>query len=1011
MRAPPPPDHGSALIIVDERGQPLVDAVDEDLATRLGLRDEVVTGTPLADYLGVDDDSAAWAALRDGLRHHFVSHARDADGRPGLLVVNRGRTLDEPLIATYVDLEAAILPATSDREAFFYALSESLPVGLFVTDARGVCNYVNPRCAEIIDRSTEDAIGFGWTTAFHPDDRQHLVDAWREALAEGRGMAIEARVVRRDGEVRWISARAAIMPGADRNLGWVGLMDDISARRELDEARRNAEAALTSTLRSVGDLVFEVDNDERFVRFYQPGEHADLYRPPSDFIGKTLGEVLPPPVVALAREAMRAVAGDGETHTIEYSLPMPGGERWYQARVSAREGPDGAIAGFVLVARDVTERHHHLAELQRRREEAEALAAAAKAADAAKGQFLANMSHEMRTPLNAVIGLGSLLRETPLDPEQQRFVGLITSSARTLLGLVEDVLDFSRIEAGELSLSDEDFDLREVVEEALAPVSLRAARKDVALHEQIEVDAPIALRGDPKRLRQILLNLLDNAVKFTDAGEVVITARRTADGGVTIAVRDTGIGIPDDRQQAIFEPFRQADGSTSRRYGGTGLGLAIVKRIADASAMSLAVRSTLGVGSTFTLTVPPAPARALHIDEPDLRGRRIAVVDRHAERRRWLLELLRAWGAQTVVVERPVDLLHTPVDHLLIIDARDPGLVAIESWNAAAASSTRIATAVKVSDLAQSWVRALRDRGVEILALPLLRRALAESLREVANEPETEVLVPTTSDRPAPRVLVVDDSDSSRLLAKALLERRGYEVSLVCSGLEALDYLRVQDADVLLMDCQMPGLDGPTTTVAIRRGDAGIRAQNLPIIALSANVVESDRCLRAGMNYYLSKPLNAEALLNVIKLMLDEPPPLRAAPTIEYRHRAPPRHFNSGRWRQLLELDEQVPGSLDELLESFAREAESCLRDIRRAAATTDLVELRRLGHLLKGIARNVGADALAGRASALESLRDDARAAALIEPLGDELEAAVAQLDARRSAAQTAAHERDSDA
>ncbi|MCA9658717.1 MAG: PAS domain-containing protein [Myxococcales bacterium] len=1004
MRAPPPPEHGSALIIVDERGRPLVDAIDEDLATRLGIADSDVTGAPLADFLGLDDDSPAWAALRDGDRHHFVSHARDAEGRPGLLVVNRGRTLDEPLIATYVDLEAAILPATSDREAFFYALSESLPIGLFVTDARGVCNYVNPRCAAIIDLAPEQAFGFGWTTAFHPDDRQHLVDSWRRALIAGEAMAIEARIVRGDGEVRWISARAAIMRGAERNLGWVGLIDDISARRELDEARRNAEAALTSTLRSVGDLVFEIDTDERFVRFYQPDERPDLYRPPSDFIGKTLAEVLPPEVVDLARQATRDVAADGETHMIEYSLPMPDGDRWYQARVSAREGPDGAIAGYVLVARDATERRRHLAELQRRREEAEALASAAKAADAAKGQFLANMSHEMRTPLNAVIGLSSLLRETPLDPEQERFVGLITSSARALLGLVEDVLDFSRIDAGQLELTEEDYDLREVVEEALAPVSLRAARKGIALHERLDHDAPLALRGDPQRLRQILLNLLDNAVKFTDAGEVVIEAVRGARGGVVIAVRDTGIGIPDDRQQVIFEPFRQADGSTSRRYGGTGLGLAIVKRIADAGAMRLELSSTVGVGSTFTLTLPPAPAHALRVREPDLCGRRIAVVDRHADRRRWLAALLRSWGAELVLVGRPAELLHTRVDHLLLIDVRDPGLAAIEAWSAAAASPTQIATAVKVSDLAQPWVRTLRDRGVEIFALPLLRRRLAESLRASA-EPETEVLVPTPAAPagPCPRVLVVDDSDSSRLLAKALLERRGYEVSLACSGLEALDHLRTDDADVILMDCQMPGLDGPTTTIAIRRGDAGVRAQGLPIIALSANVTESDRCLRAGMNYYLSKPLNADALLNVIELMLDEPPPARPVPTL-HRHRAPPPYFNSGRWRQLVELDEQVPGSLGELLESFVRESEACLEDVKQAGAVGDAAELRRLAHLLKGIARNVGADALAGRASALEALRDDTRAGALIDPLVDELRAVIAQLDARRSAAPTPA-------
>ncbi|MCB9704738.1 MAG: PAS domain-containing protein [Myxococcales bacterium] len=619
-----------------------------------------------------------------------------------------------------------------ERLPSFRATAEALPIGVFVADSRGAFSYINQRAAAIVGIAPTEALGLGWAASIHADDRAPIIDAWQQAIRDRRPFALLARVLRRGGAIRWIEVRASAVREREGADAWVGLVDDISERRTSEEARLEAEASLRSTLNAVADLVFEVDTDERFVRFFQPRHRAELYAPPERFLGRSLAEVMPPEVVTLGRAAIERAKESGETQVIEYSLPMPESERWFQTRISPRHGPNGEIDGYVLVARDATERHHHLAELQLRRSEAEALAAAARAADAAKGDFLANMSHEMRTPLSAVIGLSELLRESDLDPEQERFVGLIAASARTLLGLVEDVLDFSRIEAGRLDLASADFDLRQVVEEALAPVSLRAAEKGIELHERIAADAPIALRGDADRLRQVILNLVDNAVKFTEVGEVAVEIRAAelAPGrrpALLVVVEDSGIGVPTDRLPQIFEPFRQADGSTSRRFGGTGLGLAIVRRILAEMGATIAVESEVGVGSRFTLTIPLVLAERA-IAEPALAGRRIAVVDRHEGRLGWLRALVERWGGVVTPLVDPAELAaRGPFDELLMIDARAGD--ELGRWLDAAEAPREVSVLVPLPELSTAWTRELRRRGHRILALPIHRSRLADALQ------------------------------------------------------------------------------------------------------------------------------------------------------------------------------------------------------------------------------------------------------------------------------------------
>ncbi|MCX7839586.1 MAG: response regulator [Anaerolineae bacterium] len=867
--------------------------------------------------------------------------------------------------------------ALTQERNLLRTLIDSLPDLIYVKDRASRYVLSNAAHAAFLGLSSPDqVVGKSVFDLFPADQaRQFRADDERVMQSGQPMLNREERAIDRvSGTLIWnLTTKVPLRDESGKVIGLLGIARNITARKQMEEEVERRKQFFESLFMNSPVAIVTLDT-AHWITACNPAFEALFGYTADEVIGRELDELIVP------REEYERAS--------QYTSSVMGGAIIHST--GKRRRKDGSLVDVEIFGVPVMVSgqqigalgmYHDITELVYAREQAEA-------ADRAKSAFLAAMSHEIRTPLNGVIGMTSLLSDTPLTPQQRQFVETIRFSGENLLNIINDILDFSKIEAGRMELETTDFDLRQVVENVGALFAERASQKGLELIVSIDPSVPTALRGDPFRLSQVLTNLVNNAVKFTERGEITVTVQQIGldDGRVRLrfAVKDTGIGIAPEQQARLFKPFSQADLSTTRKYGGTGLGLAISRRLVEMMGGHIALTSRLGEGSTFEFIIPlelgSAEALQQSLVAANLKGARVLIVDDNATNRAVLYHQVIAWGMlpqsasnarealdkMRAAINQPFDVVLLDMEMpemdglaLARIIRSDPALRATKLI--LLTSVGRLGGEVNFQQLGLDGVLVKPVRQSELYNC--LITVLGVTTMELETVRETLPSVAREEGKGI-RVLVAEDNAVNQQVAVLMLQARGYHVDVVNNGKEALDALARASYDMVLMDCQMPEMDGFEATAQIRAREGTM--QHTPIIALTAHALrgEREKCIAAGMDDYLAKPLTPETLYSTLRRWL---PSARPSPSESVAMPETPQPDETEpilnvrvleSFRQLQAPDE--PDLVQQLIDLYLADVPERLNALRQAIAQGDATRLAQTAHSLKGSSANIGAQRVA---------------------------------------------------
>ncbi|HWF46574.1 MAG TPA: response regulator [Bryobacteraceae bacterium] len=892
-------------------------------------------------------------------------------------------------------------------EMLFRQLADAMPQIVWTLRRDGAIDYYNQRWYEYAGTTSKR----GWKQVIHPDDLKPCKSAWMRSVRGGSVYEVDLRLKSASsGKYRWHLVRAVPIRDASGEIGhWFGTATDVDdfkrASAELKVLNESLErrvqersAQLVHSERRQRLLVegiqdyaiYMLDAEGRVATWNAGAERIKQYSA-SEILGQHLSIFYPPDAIASGypQHELELALDQGLYREEGWRVRKDGSRFWANVLITPMYDSEGKLSGFSKVVRDLTEQkdaEQRLISEQKRAEEA----------NRAKSNFLAAMSHEIRTPMNAILGMADLLWETELSEDQRDYVGRFRRAGASLLALINDILDLSKIESGRFELETVDFFLLDVVDRTMELMRPRASIKKINLKLQVMPGIPAAVVGDPTRLQQILNNIIGNAIKFTEAGSVMLTVKNHEDnqpGHIQFAVSDTGIGVPADKLTEIFDDFTQAEDSITRRFGGTGLGLGICRRLVKRMDGDLTVKSELGKGSTFTFDVVLTPscraAETGNKEISDLIGRRILIVDNNPTNRLILNETCAGWGMvaeEAASAAEAYELVRKAAESrnafsLVLLDAVMPDANGFDFLGRLRAIDSGLPIIMTSSDWQPGDMTKAKALGAAAYItkpvpkaelLILFSAVFRENHRHEEHEPlgSTQQAEKSKIWESRMKILIAEDSEDNRFLLAAYLKNRPYELTFTENGKDALETFAGREFDLVMLDVQMPIMDGLTAARAIRVLERERAAKSTPIVALTANALVEDveRSRAAGCTSHMSKPISKEKLIAVIEgfrgVLPDATDNMREIPAEKAAYGI------------------KIPEGFEQLSRNYISSRKREISRMRELAPGQGMTELRVFGHNMKGTGTSFGFPELTKLGAAIEEAAKSSNTAQLANHL-----------------------------